>query len=247
MFETKLTRRPMNAHDRASWAASMGTAILLHAGLVALLLYFVRPPELVPSAGEVASWFDLGFSVPGGGGEVSDQAPGPGAPEAPVPPEVEPPDALSLAVPDAPADTVRPDSLDSPTEGEEAAPVVASGAGTTSGAGGQGGTGGGAGGGSGGGIGPGQGEGIGGRGGPTQPLHLVVPRIPRGVSPRAARGRSVLLLVEVRGNGSVGEARIDRPSGIAALDDAALAAARGMRYRSRADTMPQWTRLEIRF
>ena len=164
MFETKLSRRPMNAHERVSWAASMGTAILLHAGLVALLLYFVHPPELVPSAGEVASWFDLGFSMPGGGG-----------------------------------------------------------------------------------VGPGQGEGIGGRGGPTQPLHLVVPRIPRGVNPRAARGRSVLLLVEVRGNGSVGEARIDRPSGITALDDAALAAARGMRYRSRADTMPQWTRLEIRF
>lgn len=224
----------------------MGAALALHAGLLLLLLWVLRPAQVAAIAGDAAGWFDLGLAAPGGGGEVPQQLPGPGAPPAPVAQETEAPDALSLPTEEEIVAPVPIDSLDTAGEGESTT-AVASGAGTTSGAGGQGGQGGGSGGGSGGGIGPGQGPGVGGRGGVLQPLHLVVPRLPRGVDSRAARGRYVVLLVEVRGDGRVADAKVDRSSGVAALDQVALVAARGTLYRSRADTMAQWTRLEIRF
>jgi TonB family protein len=85
---------------------------------------------------------------------------------------------------------------------------------------------------------------------PPRPLHLVVPRLPGDVDKRRARGEAVHLLVEVLSDGTVGEVRIEKGSRIAALNSAALAAARQMRYtpasRDGAD-VSQWTRAEMRF
>lgn len=102
--------------------------------------------------------------------------------------------------------------------------------------------------------GTGEGEPAGGGGGgaisPPRPLHLVVPRLPGNVDKRRARGEAVHLLVEVLSDGRVGEVRIEKGSRIPALNNAALAAARQMRYmpasRDGAE-VSQWTRAEMRF
>jgi len=101
--------------------------------------------------------------------------------------------------------------------------------------------------------GTGQGEPAGGGGGsvsPPRPLHLVVPRLPGDIDKRRARGEAVYLLVEVLSDGTVGEVRIEKASRIPALNTAALAAARRMRYvpASRDGAgVAQWTRAEMRF
>ncbi len=85
---------------------------------------------------------------------------------------------------------------------------------------------------------------------PPRPVHLVVPRVPDGVDKRRARGKSVHLLVQVLPDGSVGEVKVEKGSRIEALDLAALAAARQMRYEpaSRGGAgVAQWTRAEMRF
>ena len=78
----------------------------------------------------------------------------------------------------------------------------------------------------------------------------MVPRLPGSVDKRRARGESVFLLVEVLSDGTVGEVRIEKASRIPALNTAALAAARRMRYvpasRDGAE-ISQWTRAEMRF
>jgi TonB family protein len=85
---------------------------------------------------------------------------------------------------------------------------------------------------------------------PPRPLHLVVPRLPGNVDKRRARGEAVHLLVEVLSDGTVGDVKIEKGSRIPALNNAALAAARQMRYmpasRDGAD-VSQWTRAEMRF
>lgn len=95
---------------------------------------------------------------------------------------------------------------------------------------------------------------VGGGGGgsisPPRPLHLVVPRLPGDVDKRRARGEAVYLLVEVLSDGSVGDVKIEKASRIPALNTAALAAARRMRYvpASRDGAgVAQWTRAEMRF
>jgi TonB family protein len=101
--------------------------------------------------------------------------------------------------------------------------------------------------------GTGEGEPAGGGGGgvsPPRPLHLVVPRLPRNVDKRRARGEAVHLLVEVLSDGTVGEVRIEKGSRIPALNNAALAAARQMRYQPASRDgfgVAQWTRAEMRF
>lgn len=85
---------------------------------------------------------------------------------------------------------------------------------------------------------------------PPRPLHLVVPEIPSGLDKRRARGAAVHLLVEVLPDGSVGEVVIEKGSRFAALDTAAMTAARQMRYlpARRGDAgITQWTRAEMRF
>ena len=85
---------------------------------------------------------------------------------------------------------------------------------------------------------------------PPRPLHLVVPRLPGNVDKRHARGEAVHLLVEVLSDGSVGDVKIEKGSRIPALNNAALAAARQMRYlpASRDGAgVSQWTRAEMRF
>lgn len=94
------------------------------------------------------------------------------------------------------------------------------------------------------------GPGVGGGWSPPRPVHLVVPRVPGSVDRRRAHGRSVHLLVEVLADGSVGEVRVEKGSRILALDQAALAAARQLRYapaRQGGANVAQWTRTEMRF
>jgi TonB family protein len=112
-------------------------------------------------------------------------------------------------------------------------------------AGGGGGSGGGAGGGTTGGFGPGSGG-----QGAVRPLHLVVPRIPREVDERRARGRTVRLLLEVLPDGTVGDLQVEAGSQISALDSAAVKAARQLRYSPPADEgilTSVWTRAVMRF
>ncbi len=99
----------------------------------------------------------------------------------------------------------------------------------------------------------GEGEGAGGAGGgigSPRPIHLVVPRLPGGVDRRRAHGETVHLLVQVLPDGSVGQVKVEKGSRIAALDEAAVAAARQMRYvpaTRGGEATAQWTRTEMRF
>lgn len=101
--------------------------------------------------------------------------------------------------------------------------------------------------------GTGEAEPAGGGGGgirPPRPLHLVVPRLPNDVSEKKARGESVHLLVKVLPDGTVGEVRIEKGSRYQALNEAALRAARRMRYAPAERNgvgVVQWTRAEMRF
>ncbi|MDX1660951.1 MAG: TonB family protein [Gemmatimonadota bacterium] len=85
----------------------------------------------------------------------------------------------------------------------------------------------------------------GGRVVPPRPVHLVIPEVPDEVDKKRARGESVHLLVHVLPDGTVGEVKIEKGSRIAALNDAALAAARRSRYTPPERAM--WTRTEMRF
>ena len=85
----------------------------------------------------------------------------------------------------------------------------------------------------------------GGRVVPPRPVHLVIPRVPDDVDKKKARGESVHLLVRVLPDGTLGEVKIEKGSRIAALNEAALAAARRSRYTQPERAM--WTRTEMRF
>lgn len=89
------------------------------------------------------------------------------------------------------------------------------------------------------------GGGGGGRVVPPRPVHLVIPRIPAGVDKKRARGESIHLLVRVLPDGTVDEVRVEKGSRIAALNQAALDAARRSLYTPPAEAM--WTRTEMRF
>jgi TonB family protein len=250
VLATSLTQAPRGAAERAARWGSLSAALVLHAALLALLVFVLAPRDAGPPRGDT-SWFDLALVGPsGGGGEEGGQDAGRTRAEEPSPPAdpppVETPPTEQLTVPEVDLTAAPIDSTPALSSGEL---VASAGAGIGPGLGdGSGGEGGGSGGGSGGGIGPGSGPGMGGGGPAPQPLHLVVPQLPRGVDVRSARGKSVALLVQVRPDGSVSDARVDRSSGIPALDRAALVAALRMRYRSAPyDTLSHWARTEIRF
>lgn len=92
---------------------------------------------------------------------------------------------------------------------------------------------------------PSAGGGGGGRTVPPRPVHLVIPKVPDDIDKKKARGESVHLLVRVLPDGTVGEVKIEKGSRIAALNEAALAAARKSRYTQPERAM--WTRTEMRF
>lgn len=259
MFDAPFTHSVWRSGERRTLSLSFGGSLLFHAGLAALVVYVLAAAPT--GMGPPTETFLIALGAPGpGGGEVPLADPGargapPGADEATAESseeaveenviegeleerQLQEPDLSALD--QTLAQAAPPDSLAAVGEGEGAA------AGTASGQGADGGRGGGAGGGTTGGL----GAGSGGQGGALRPLHLVVPRIPSGVPARQARGRSIILLVEVLPDGAVGEVRVERSTGNEALDGAAVAAARQMRYMPTAGQGTggaRWTRTEMRF
>ncbi|HEY7473235.1 MAG TPA: TonB family protein [Gemmatimonadota bacterium] len=249
MFQNSLTRRFWSPGERGPWSRSFVTALLLHLVIVAALVRFAAMSS-AESEEQTTTWLLIGPPGPGGGvnelaapGAVAPaEDPGPGTPveeeaveeEVPLVEPLETPDVVvSDSVP-LPALAAAADSVGGSAEG---APGLL--------AGGGGGAGGGFGGGTTGGIGGGSGG-----QGMVRPLHLVVPRIPRDVDERRARGRTVRLLLEVLPDGTVGELRVEEGSQIPALDTAAVAAARQLRYSPPASegiTTSVWTRAVMRF
>jgi TonB family protein len=82
------------------------------------------------------------------------------------------------------------------------------------------------------------------------PLHIAVPPLPRGVDGRKARGATVRMLLYVSETGDVREVKLLTGSGILSLDEAALGAARSMRYSpgyAAGAPAAMWTEAEISF
>jgi TonB family protein len=250
MFQTSFTHRSWNPGERAAWWRSLGIAVLLHAALVALL---VRVAGTVSEelAEQTTAWLLVGPPGPGGGvnelaapGAV---APREGAPDEPPVPEEAVEEEIPLEEPDETPVVALSDSVPMPTDAVVAGDSAEGGATGAAGllAGGGGGSGGGAGGGTTGGFGGGSGG-----QGAVRPLHLVVPRIPRDVDERRARGRTVRLLLEVLPDGTVGDLQVEAGSQISALDSAAVKAARQLRYSPPAAEgimTSVWTRAVMRF
>lgn len=252
MFDRQLTPRFWNPGDRRRSAVSLGMAVLGHLALMALLLLVTaRPPT--PET-EATTWFTLGLPGPGGGTNLfaAPGNPGEGGPGTEAPPEeaeVKEPDlaeeAEPLVTPDlaaVPRTVVTADTAAS-IAGAHQTPGAG---GLSAGPGGVGGEGGGLGGGAGGGL----TGGIGGGQGGVRPLHLVVPRIPEGIDEGRARGQSVLLLIEVLRDGTVGEVRVEKGSRFAALDSVAVRAARGGQFivpSGVPDDVQLWTRYTMQF
>ena len=253
MFDRQLSPRFWHQGDRRGSMVSLGVALLGHLALVAVLLLVTTRPRS-PEA-EATTWFALGLPGPGGGTNLfaAPGNPGQGGPGAETPPdaeeeppEVEPEETEPLVTPElaaVPRTLIEADSLAAATAGVHQGPGAG---GLAAGPGGVGGAGGGLGGGSGGGLTGGIG---GGRSG-IRPLHLVVPRIPEGVDEGRARGQSVLLLIEVHRDGSVGEVRVEKGSRFADLDSVAVRAARGGRFivpPGVPDGVELWTRYTMQF
>ncbi|HJU87582.1 MAG TPA: TonB family protein [Gemmatimonadota bacterium] len=250
MFETSFTQRSWKPGERAAWWRSVGIAVLIHVALVVLLLRVAGTvsEELLE---QTTSWLLVGPPGPGGG--VNELAapgavvPRDGAPEEPPVPEEAVEDEIPLEEPDETPVVALSDSIPMPTDAVALGDSAEGGALGAPGlfAGGGGGSGGGAGGGTTGGFGPGSGG-----QGAVRPLHLVVPRIPRDVDERRARGRTVRLLLEVLPDGTVGDLQVEAGSQISALDSAAVKAARQLRYSPPADEgimTSVWTRAVMRF
>ncbi len=250
MFQTSFTQRSWNPGERAAWWRSLGIALLLHAALVVLLVRVAGTvsEELIE---QTTAWLLVGPPGPGGGvdelaapGAV---APREGAPDEPPVPEEAVEEEIPLEEPDETPVIALSDSIPMPTDAVVAGDSAKGGALGAPGllAGGGGGSGGGAGGGTTGGFGAGSGG-----QGAVRPLHLVVPRIPRDVDERRARGRTVRLLLEVLPDGTVGDLEVEAGSQIAALDSAAVKAARQLRYSPPANEgimTSVWTRAVMRF
>ena len=254
MFDRQLSPRFWQQADRRRSVASLGVALLGHLALLGVLL-FVTTRSPSPDA-EATTWFALGLPGPGGGTNLfaAPGNPGEGGPGEEAPPEdaeKEPPEALPeeaepLVTPElaaVPRTVLAVDTTSAATAGAGQAPGAG---GLAAGPGGVGGEGGGLGGGSGGGL----TGGIGGGQGGVRPLHLVVPRIPEGIDEGRARGQSVLLLIEVRRDGTVGEVRVEKGSRFAALDSVAVRAARGGQFivpSGVPDDVELWTRYTMQF
>lgn len=250
MFQTSFTRRSWNPGERAAWWRSLGIAVLLHVTLLVLLLRVAG--KVSDELGEqTTAWLLVGPPGPGGGvnelaapGAVAERE---GVPDEPPVPEEAVEEVIPLEEPDESPVVTLSDSIPMPTDAVAAGDSTAGGAVGAPGllAGGGGGSGGGAGGGTTGGFGAGSGG-----QGAVRPLHLVVPRIPRDVDERRARGRSVRLLLEVLPDGTVGDLQIEAGSQISALDSAAVKAARQLRYSPPAEEgifTSVWTRAVMRF
>lgn len=249
MFQIELTHPLWSRGERGPWTRSLVVALVLHLALIAVLIRVMSTPRSI--AEETTTWLLVGPPGPGGG--VNELA-APGAVESegdrstvePPSPEEEVEEETPLVEPLVTPEVLVSDSLPMPTMAA-AGDSLDGGSGTAPGfvAGGGGGSGGGAGGGTTGGFGGGSGG-----QGAVRPLHLVVPRIPRDVDQRRARGQSVQLLLEVLPDGSVGEVRVEKGSLVAALDSAAVAAARQLRYSPplrEGIATSLWTRAEMRF
>lgn len=238
--------RRFHRWQRGSWfevAASVGVHLLV---VVALVRVTAAGPPVYGSGapgGGIAATDTLWFLVGGGRasgdlGQSGAVTALPAAAPAPADPLVAP---SELAVPQ---EIEEPTGAESNGRGLEGGIPDSVGLGPAAGVGGFGGQGGR--GIAGTGAGTGLGSGFGGAGGPPRPLHLVVPRLPPGVDAERARGVSVMLLIEVRPDGTTGEVSIERGSGIRALDDAAREAAQRMRYAPGPEPLRQ-ARAEIRF
>jgi protein TonB len=228
---TRLTSTNTAWRDRygQAWRWSLALTALLH-----LTLFFWLPGALVDRLHEALIPSPTVFVTAGSGGaEMEVVALGGAASlEAPVEePAEEAVEEVETPVPveSAPEETTIAPTTEAPSAGEAAD------AGTGAAAEGEG-----------------PGTGAGGSGGiaSPRPLHLVVPRLPGGVDRRRAHGETVHLLVEVLPDGTVGEVRVEKGSRIAALDQAAMSAARQMRYvpaMRGGEGITQWTRTEMRF
>jgi TonB family protein len=210
-----------------AWMLGLVTAIAAH-----LALFYFLPSALSDRFHEAMIPSPTLLFRAGGPGEievVALRAPAPSepVPVLPEPEKVEEVEELVVEETAAVEETVV-EPLDVPSESEGSDEGVPEGSGTGVPTGGGG----------------------GGAVSPPRPLHLVVPRLPGNVDKRRARGEAVHLLVEVLSDGTVGEVKIEKGSRIPALNNAALAAARQMRYmpasRDGAD-VSQWTRAEMRF
>jgi len=250
MFQTSFTHRSWNPGERAAWWRSVGAAVLLHAALVLLLLR-VAGTVSEELAEQTTAWLLVGPPGPGGGvdelaapGAV---APREGTPDEPPVPEEAVEVEIPLVEPDETPVVALSDTIPMPTDAVVAGDSAEGGTAGAPGllAGGGGGSSGGAGGGTTGGFGGGSGG-----QGAVRPLHLVVPRIPREVDERRARGRTVRLLLEVLPDGTVGDLQVEAGSQISALDSAAVKAARQLRYSPPANEgimTSVWTRAVMRF
>ena len=248
MFLTSLTPRFWTREEARARGGSLAIAVLAHAVILALLLRVGAGRSPAPSE-ETTTWLLIGPPGPGGG-VVPLAEPGAAEPEEATPEE---PDVEEV-VEDFPEEPIAEIEAVAPSVVPDSLPTVATGAAVASGGGVLApgvvaGAGGGAGGGFGGGTTGGIGGGSGGRG-TVRPLHLVVPRIPPEVDARRARGSVVRLLLEVLPDGTVGSVRVEDGTAIAALDSAAVDAARRLRYSppsAEGITTPVWTRAAMRF
>lgn len=219
MFD-HITRGPRRARQ---FYRSTAGSVLIHAGLIALLIWragddlsALLTGNTIPGRG-LGTGPTAGPAGGGGGGEsiaYIDITPAPPVVEEEVVVEPEPEEVVPIEVPTLP----EPIAVPAPAPAEPVPPVAASGAGTGAGEGtgvGTGpGAGGGSGGGTGGGIGSGQGTGTGGGGGgtgirPPVPMSVILPPTP----PASVRGRTVELRLTIDVRGTVREVEVVTPTG----------------------------------
>ncbi|HEU4556945.1 MAG TPA: energy transducer TonB [Longimicrobium sp.] len=227
-------------------------AVLVHAAIVALLVFSFRQTILLAGEGDrqdaVSGRTGGGGGGGGGGGEqVSyyEVPPPPPPPPAPVPPEptelvppVPPPPPPAPTPPVEPPKPAPPaPAPPAPTQGPAAGPGTGPGAGPGVGPGAGGGTGGGSGGGTGPGTGTGTGPGTGGQGGgtsrispPVTDLLLIPPNRPRGMA-----SRDVVLRLTVNERGDVTDVEVLTPTGNGNYDNQLKRTARDWKFNPARD------------
>jgi periplasmic protein TonB len=233
--------------DRKRTARDVALAVLVHAGLIALLVHFTQPRlDVSDDTGGEITLFLLDGGGGGGGGseqvqEIAFEKPAP-APE-PVKVDVVPPEP-ELVVPTPvipPPAPPPPDTVSRDTASQIAAqtPVVSTvagaGAGTGGGPGSGTGTGGGNGSGNGTGTGSGSGPGSGGGDGsggrmPSPRMVLLPPK-----APASFRGKTVTLQLAVDSAGVVREVQLKPRTGNEKFDDELRHAALEWRFRPGTD------------
>lgn len=204
-----------------AWGWGLAAAVAIHAAV------FLFLPGRAPDALRRAS-------APGPGAFVA--RPGPSEPlravTLPGPPDVGAPPAAAGSPPPSPAPERRPVAVAGEPEATPGGPAVPAPETATAP------------------VGAGEGAPAGEATEPPPPprlVHFAVPALPPGIDGDDARRSTVGLLLEVLPDGRVGAVRIERGSAFAALDTAAVAAARRMRYAPDPGSTARWTRAEIRF